>query len=306
MQKHSHRVGIVVCVGAIALGTGACNQKPPEDTAPTTPVISLRPKDKTGAAPTAVGGMQNNPAPTAAKTKQTKKSPVAKNPTPRQPAMARGAGDPFAAAPGQQRPTPGAAPAGTPAGQPPPRILAMSRMPGYRRNPFKVDWTLPVPAPYVFEEVEPIRLASEAIPTPPPKPFEVREQPEMRVSGIMTGDGVFAILESGDKVDVVKPGSTVEVSVGGQTKRTYKVVSITKDQVKLRSQVGNVIYTQTVPLSDVAVGTPARMGFGGPGGPGGFGSSGGPGFGGGGRPFGPGGPGGPGGAGGVSGKGGAE
>ena len=122
----------------------------------------------------------------------------------------------------------------------------------------------------------------------------------------MTGDGVFAILESGDKVDVVKPGSTVEVSVGGQTKRTYKVVSITKDQVKLRSQVGNVIYTQTVPLSDVAVGTPARMGFGGPGGPGGFGSSGGPGFGGGGRPFGPGGPGGPGGAGGVSGKGGAE
>ena len=89
MQKHSHRVGIVVCVGAIALGTGACNQKPPEDTAPTTPVISLRPKDKTGAAPTAVGGMQNHPAPTAAKTKQTKKSPVAKNPTPRQPAMAR-------------------------------------------------------------------------------------------------------------------------------------------------------------------------------------------------------------------------
>ena len=77
----------------------------------------------------------------------------------------------------------------------------------------------------------------------------------------MTGDGVFAILESGgDKVDLVKPGSSVDISVQGQTKRTYKVVSITKDKVKLRSQVGNVIYTQEVPLSDVAVGTAPRSG----------------------------------------------
>jgi hypothetical protein len=129
----------------------------------------------------------------------------------------------------------------------------------------------------------------------------------MRVSGIMTGDGVFAILENGDKVDVVKPGSTVDINVEGQTKRTYKVVSITKDKVKLRSQVGTAIYTQEVPLSDVAVGTPTRTGFGGPGAPGSFGgpgggtfgagSFGGPGgsagpgrgFGGPGRSFGPGG-----------------
>lgn len=159
-----------------------------------------------------------------------------------------------------------------------PRMIVYS---GQRKDPFLIDWKLPVPPPYVFDEVEPIRLASDYVPTPPPEPYEVREQPEMRVSGIMTGDGVFAILESGgDKVNIVKPGSTVDISVGGQTNRTYKVVSITKDKVRLRSQVGNVIYTQEVPLSDVAVGVAARTGggFSGSGGPaGGFGGSGGPG-----------------------------
>jgi hypothetical protein len=189
--------------------------------------------------------------------------------------MARAGGDPFApagAVPGRT----GAAvvPGATPAA---PKMIVYG---GRRKDPFYVDWTLPVPPPYVFNEVEPIRLAGDYVETPHAKPFEVREQPEMRVSGIMTGDGVFAILESaGAEPSVVKPGSTVDVNVGGQTKRTYKVVSITKDKVKLRSQVGNVIYTQEVPLSDVAVGTPAR-GFGPGGAPGGFG------------PRGPGGPGG--------------
>ncbi len=206
------------------------------------------------------------------------------------PAMARGGSDPFAPGGG----APGAAPPGAPArpgsaGAPmeQPRVLVYA---GRRKDPFLIDWKLPVPPPYVFDEIEPIRLASEAVETPLTKPFEVREQPEMRVSGILTGDGVFAILESGgNKVDVVKPGSSVDIFVDGQTKRTYKVVSITKDKVKLRSQVGNVIYTQEVPLSDVAVGTaPRGGGFGGPGGaatPGGMmmggsaGGSGGPAFG---------------------------
>ena len=268
MDKQTHKFVILAGLGLLTLGTGACNQAPPEDTTP-----AVVPTRKPGSTPPGAA-MQTSPpgspattpdAPPAQKGappaggKAGAKQQAGKKGSPDGAAMAKGKGDPFAPGGMKQAAPGGAAPAGTAPGAPElPRILAYS---GRRKDPFYIDWKLPVPPPYVFDEVEPIRLASIAVETPPTEPYEVREQPEMRVSGIMTGDGVFAILESGgDKVDLVKPGSSVDISVAGQTKRTYKVVSITKDKVKLRSQVGNVIYTQEVPLSDVAVGTAPRSG----------------------------------------------
>jgi hypothetical protein len=158
-----------------------------------------------------------------------------------------------------------------------PRLVAMG---GYRKDPFYIDWRLPVPPPDVFGMVEPVRIPGPEVPTRETKPIEIREQPQLRVSGIMSGEGVFAILEKADnQVDIVKPGSEVKINVDGQTQRTYRVVSINGDTVKLESKVGNVTYKQVVPLSDVPVGVQqtsyqgggGRPGFGGPGnfGPGG-------------------------------------
>ncbi len=272
MDKQTHRFVILAGLGLLTLGTGACNQAPPEDNTP-----AVVPTRKPGSTPPGAA-MQTPPPGSPAKTpgaapavgapgagaKPGAKQQAGKKGAAPGAAMAKPKGDPFAPG-GSPQVAPGgsARPGAASATSEQARILVYS---GRRNDPFLIDWKLPVPPPYVFDEVEPIRLASMAVETPQTEPYEVREQPEMRVSGIMTGDGVFAILESGgDKVDLVKPGSSVDISVQGQTKRTYKVVSITKDKVKLRSQVGNVIYTQEVPLSDVAIGTAPRSGgMGGP------------------------------------------
>ena len=293
LDKHTHKLISFASLAMLAVAMAGCSKPPAEDeSAPVLPARNPGAK-KPGAAAQATaptGGAMGGPAvknqPGGQVRAGTAGKPGKKGAKPSTVVIAKT--DPFA-------PPGGGAPRG--AAQPgAPQAARMVIFRGPRQDPFFVSWTLPVPPPYVFDEVEPIRLASEAIETPPVKPYEVREQPEMRVSGIMTGDGVFAILESaGNKVDVVKPGSTVDLGVEGQTKRTYKVVSITKDKVRLRSQVGNVIYTQEVPLSDVAVGSPARggaPGVGGTGAPAGFapGGSSGPGAG-----FPPGGSNGPGG-----------
>ena len=262
MDKQTYKFVILSGLGLLVLGTGACRQQPPVDNQPPTTPISPKPAavlpgadSQAQTAGTTADANSGTGSKIGAQQKGGRKG------SPAGPSMARSGGDPFA--PAGMQPGRTVRPGTSVTMAQPPRVLVYS---GRRKDPFYIDWKLAVPPPYVFDEVEPIRLASDAIETPPAHPYEVREQPEMRVSGIMTGDGVFAILESGgSKVDVVKPGSSVEISVEGQTKRTYKVVSITKDKVKLRSQVGNVIYTQEVPLSDVAVGTPGRGGFGGPG-----------------------------------------
>ena len=135
-------------------------------------------------------------------------------------------------------------------------IVTHPRLARVRQDPFLVDWKLPVPPPYVFEEVQPIRLASDYVETPPAKPYEVRETPVFRVSGIMNGDGVYAILETPTGAVIVKPGSEVKTSISdadGGT-RTYRVMSINSTTVKLRAIVGNIIYVQDVPLTDVGIG----------------------------------------------------
>jgi hypothetical protein len=137
-----------------------------------------------------------------------------------------------------------------------------------RRDPFALIWKIPPPPPYVFNEVQPVRIASANVTAPPPPNTEIREVPSRRVSGIMSGDGVFAILEGvGGEPEIVKPGS--------ETRDGYKVVSISSDTVTLRKKEGNIIRTQVVPLSDIPPGQQAQIGgagrFGMPGGPAGMG-----------------------------------
>jgi hypothetical protein len=137
-----------------------------------------------------------------------------------------------------------------------------------RKDPFALKWKIPPPPPYVFNEIQPVRVASFQVTAPPPPNTEVREVPSRRVSGIMSGDGVFAIMESeGGEIEIVKPGS--------ETKDGYKVVSIGSDTVTLKKKVGNVTYTQVVPLTDILPGQQPQIGgggrfsggrFGGPGG----------------------------------------
>jgi len=213
-------------------------------------------------------------------------------PRPGGPAPSTGFGGPAPGKPGR----PGGAPppgvgkpggvfgnpkAGAPAGPPKPTVKAIPNKKGH--DPFFVDWTKPPPPPYVFEAIEPIRLAPPETAPIEVKPYEVREEAVARVSGIMSGDGIYAIIELpvGDPV-IVKPGSTIELPIeGGQTKRTYRVVSIKGETVVLQAHEGLATFTQEIPLSDVPLGSQGggpRGGF--PGGKGGFpGSGGGPGFG---------------------------
>ncbi len=174
-------------------------------------------------------------------------------------------------------------------GPPKPVVKALPNRKGF--DPFYVSWKIIPPPPYVFTDVEPIRLAPPEAVVLPEKPYEVREEAVARVSGIMSGDGIYAILElpQGDPV-IVKPGSSVELPIsGGQTKRTYRVVSIKGETVTLQSKEGKATYTQLIPLSDVPLNGQSNTGpRGNPGGgmqgnPGGGPSFGGPAGAGGGR-----------------------
>jgi len=207
-------------------------------------------------------------------------------PAPGQPGRPGGAPKPGVGNPGGVFGNPKA---GAPAGPPKPTVKAIPNKKGH--DPFFVDWTKPPPPPYVFDAIEPIRLAPPETAPIEVKPYEVREEAVARVSGIMSGDGIYAIIELpvGDPV-IVKPGSSIELPIeGGQTKRTYRVVSIKGETVVLQAHEGLATFTQEIPLSDVPLGSQSggpRGGFPGSGGGPGFGS-GFPGSGGGPGPGGP-------------------
>ena len=109
----------------------------------------------------------------------------------------------------------------------------VAALPGHKQDPFYYkpnDKSLP-PPPNIFDTgVEPIRVASaNQEKTPVHNPPPVRVVPNRRVSGIMSGDGVYAIIENTDgSVEIVKPGS--------KTKDGYTVVSITDTSVLLRQE----------------------------------------------------------------------
>jgi len=187
-------------------------------------------------------------------------------------------GSPMTMTPGQASPLGAPAAKGAPGapGTPPVVKLPPSKK-GF--DPFKIVWHKLPPPPYIFDNiVGPLRVASVDVEIPPAGKLEIHEVPDRRVSGIMSGDGVFAILEtagSGD-TEIVKPGMP--------TKDGYRVVSITADSVRLERTDGNVTRIQDVPLTDQSF-APASGGLfgGGAGNPGG-GVPGSTGFPGGGRP----------------------
>ncbi len=115
---------------------------------------------------------------------------------------------------------------------------------GVRKDPFLISWKdNTLPPPDVFSSVQPIRVTPAILEEPQEEIVEVREAPSRRYSGFMNGDGVFAVLESGGETEIVQPGSITKGD-------SYKVVSITADQVFLRKQEGNVIRTQVVLYGD--------------------------------------------------------
>jgi hypothetical protein len=173
---------------------------------------------------------------------------------------APGKRDPFKGTPANSTPGAPAAPGG-PGGAPKQTATLFPKKPGF--DPFKVTWAPPPVPADPFDYVQPLRVASVGVQAPPAQPVQVREVADRRVSGIMSGDGVFAIIEQNGNSEIVKPGGT--------TSDGYRVISINDDSVKLQKREGNVIRTQVVQLSDVQTGgTTQNFGRNMMGGPGGF------------------------------------
>ena len=165
------------------------------------------------------------------------------------------AGQPMSGAPGAA-----AAPGAQVANTAPPR---------HRPDPFKPWWSTTVPPPAVITFVPPVRIAADLNISPPRPGVEIREMPQGRVAGILSGNGVYALIESPDAPQgqaVIRPGDMI-----GE----YRVASINQDSVTLKRtvRVGDrtETYTQVVPLTDIGSMQPQMSAPpGGIGGPGGF------------------------------------
>ena len=175
---------------------------------------------------------------------------------------------------GRPRPTPQSAGAGgapqqaasanpAPAGKNKSLQIA-SAFPGRKTDPFYYERHIVPPPPNVFDQVTPKMVAVENAPRKSTIHTTVRVVPTRRVSGLMSGDGVYAILENtnGD-TEIVKPGS--------RTKDGYTVVAINPDSVvlELEDPATHTTYVQTVMFSDASVSSTPNGGRGGNGGPGG-------------------------------------
>ncbi|NLH99352.1 MAG: hypothetical protein GX446_07645 [Chthonomonadales bacterium] len=160
-----------------------------------------------------------------------------------------GGGGPVAGGPGGQTPQ-GAGPQVT------------TKPPNARPDPFAPWWSTTPPPPAAITLVEPYRIATrETGIRPPEEKVEVQEVPNRRVAGIATGAGVYALVEGPEGQTVVKAGDMLG---------DYRVEAIRARSIVLVRKVGNVSYTQEVPLTDVGSQRPAYGGgpVGGPGGAG--------------------------------------
>lgn len=142
-----------------------------------------------------------------------------------------------------------------------PRVT--TRPPSTRPDPFKPWWNTTPPPPPAITLVEPYRIATrESVIRPPEEKIEVSEVPNRRVAGIATGQGVYALIEGPEGQNVVRPGDMLG---------DYRVEAIRSRSVILKRKVGNVTYTQEVPLTDVGSQTRTPFVGGMRGGPGGAG-----------------------------------
>lgn len=134
--------------------------------------------------------------------------------------------------------------------------MASAAAPGARQDPFK-PWWPPPPPPPAITLVSPIRIARMDVTQPPTETIRIQEVPDRRVSGILTGSGVMALLEGPEGPQVVRPGDMV-----GE----YRVEQIESTSVTLKRKVGNQEFTQVVPLTDAGSTTRPATGGGAPGG----------------------------------------
>ncbi len=136
-----------------------------------------------------------------------------------------------------------------------------TKPPNARPDPFAPWWSTTPPPPPAITLVEPYRIATrEAGVKPVEETVEVQEVPNRRVAGIATGAGVYALVEGPEGQSVVKAGDMLG---------DYRVESIRSRSIVLTRKVGNVSYTQEVPLTDVGSQRTAAPAA--PGGPGGAG-----------------------------------
>ncbi|MBM3494247.1 MAG: hypothetical protein FJX72_08000 [Armatimonadetes bacterium] len=136
-----------------------------------------------------------------------------------------------------------------------------TRPPNSRPDPFAPWWSVVPPPPPAITLVEPYRIATrETGIKPVEETVEVQEVPNRRVAGIATGAGVYALVEGPEGQTVVKAGDALG---------DYRVDSIRSRSIVLTRKVGNVSYTQEVPLTDV--GSQRSMSTGRAGAPGGAG-----------------------------------
>ena len=179
-----------------------------------------------------------------------------------------GPGTPAGAGPGAMPGTAGAAGAATTA---PPKNTTPP--PGARQDPFRPWWDSTPPPPPVLTLVAPMRIAARDTVAAQVEPgIEIQESPSRRVAGILTGNGVYALIEGNGEQKIVRPGDVLDDG--------YRVTMINFNSVTLKKTVANQTFTQIVPLTDagsVSVSGSAPGGLGGPGGPGGL-SKGGPGM----------------------------
>jgi hypothetical protein len=151
----------------------------------------------------------------------------------------------------------GGAPGGqqTAAASPIPKNTAPA--PHFRADPLKPWWdTTPVPPP-VLSYVDPVRIAiTNSAAEEKPAGVEIQEVPTRRVAGILTGNGVYALIDDfNGKAEVVKPGQVLDDG--------YRVASINANSVVLKKEIDNRTYTQVVPLTDAGSATFSGPGMGG-------------------------------------------
>jgi len=111
-----------------------------------------------------------------------------------------------------------------------------------RADPFAPWWKpQPPPPPPAISLVAPIRIATHSSEPPKEVTIQVQEVPNRRVAGILTGNGVYALIEGPEGAAVVKPGDPLG---------DYRVESINANSVTLKKKENNRVYTQVVPLTD--------------------------------------------------------
>jgi len=142
----------------------------------------------------------------------------------------------------------GASGMGAPAPAAPAGPKDKSKPPRRRVDPFAPWWDVN-PRPPVLAMLAPARLAPfQAGIQPPTVKVEIQEPPTLRAAGIMTGTGVYALLEGAALPEgqrVVKPGDAIG---------SYRVESIRPSSVVLRRTLANTIFTMVVPLNDAPMG----------------------------------------------------